>query len=116
MPIAASELLKVTPEKVDQAVRTLIEVAHPERIILFGSYAQGTHKPDSDLDILVVTNDEATPPHQQTARLRRSLDNVLMSIDIVVAPASKLAELCKQPGLIYREACTKGKVVYERSR
>jgi uncharacterized protein len=30
---------------------------HPKKIILFGSYALGTHTEDSDIDILVVSDD-----------------------------------------------------------
>ena len=44
----------VTPEKVHTVVGRLIEMAHPKRIILFGSYARGKITEGSDLDVLIV--------------------------------------------------------------
>jgi len=35
-------------------LQILIEQFHPERVILFGSYAYGDPTPDSDVDLLVV--------------------------------------------------------------
>ena len=114
MGIATESLLAVTPAKVEAAVRRLIEVGRPKKIILFGSYVRGTFRDDSDLDILVVTGDGVTQPHKESARLRRALDDILMAMDIVVVPESVFKQLRDSPGLIYREACEQGKVVYER--
>ena|SRR5258708_38210885 len=114
MSIATEPLLSVTPAKVREAVRRLIEVGRPKKIILFGSYALGRHQRDSDLDILVVTGDEVTQPHKESARLRRALDDVLMAMDIVVVPERIFEQLRDKPGLIYREASEHGMVVYER--
>ena len=111
--LSSNPVLAVKPAKVEAAIRRLIEVGHPKKIILFGSYARGTYGSDSDLDILVITGDEETPPHKQSARLRRALDDILMPMDIVVVPESVFRELHDKPGLIYREACEHGKIVYD---
>jgi predicted nucleotidyltransferase len=110
---ACESSLAVTPAKVEAAVKRLVEVGRPRKIILFGSYVRGTRHEDSDLDILVVTGDEVTEPHKESARLRRALDDILMAMDILVVPESIFRQLRNQPGLIYREACEQGKVVYE---
>ena len=39
-----------------------------------------------------------------------------MPMEILVVPENKLEELIAIPGLIYKEAITKGKVVYESAR
>ncbi|MCW5773490.1 MAG: nucleotidyltransferase domain-containing protein, partial [Rhodospirillaceae bacterium] len=39
----------------------------PRRVILFGSHARGTARPDSDYDLLVVTEDDA-PAERLTLR------------------------------------------------
>lgn len=41
----------VTPEKIDAAVKRLVEVARPSRIILFGSVARGEADDESDVDL-----------------------------------------------------------------
>lgn len=44
----------VTEQKVQEAVRRLIEAVDPLAIIAFGSRARGQHRPDSDLDLAVI--------------------------------------------------------------
>ena len=43
---------------IDEIVRRVVQVAEPDRIILFGSAARGDMGPDSDLDFLVVKSGE----------------------------------------------------------
>jgi predicted nucleotidyltransferase len=38
----------------DDIIRRIVEVAHPEKIILFGSAARGEMGPNSDVDLLVI--------------------------------------------------------------
>jgi len=45
-----------------EIVRRLAAVYHPERIYLFGSVARGESGPDSDYDLMVILPDGA-PPH-----------------------------------------------------
>ena len=65
------------------------------------------------MDILVVTDDGIMTPRKESVRIRRALKGIIMSMDILVVPESKLDELVNIPGLIYREAIRNGKVVYE---
>ncbi len=45
------------PERVIQAMACLIaEYFKPQKIIRFGSYARGNPRPESDVDMLVITN------------------------------------------------------------
>jgi predicted nucleotidyltransferase len=37
-----------------QAVAEIVNLAHPQAIILFGSYAEGKARPDSDFDLVVI--------------------------------------------------------------
>src|SRR3974377_855872 len=41
--------------RLGEAVARLVEGLHPRAIILFGSRARGTNRPDSDYDLLVVS-------------------------------------------------------------
>ena len=41
-------------EAVREAIARLVELAHPEVIILFGSWAEGRAREDSDVDLVVV--------------------------------------------------------------
>ncbi len=110
-----SSLWEVTPEKVENAIKRIVEVSRPRKLILFGSYVSGNMDLNSDLDILVVTGDEIESPRKESVRIRRALKGIMMSMDIVVVQENKLEELTNVPGLIYREAIRNGKVVYETS-
>lgn len=106
-------LWAITPEKIREAVRKIVDFEQPQRIILFGSAAQGATHPDSDVDILVVTRKEVASPRQESVRIRRALRGVAMPMDILVISEKRLQEVADQPGLVYREALRNGKVVYE---
>ena len=108
-------LWAITPEKVQTAIKRIIEVSRPRKLILFGSYVRGNMTLNSDLDILVVTGDDIENPRKESVRIRRALKGIVMSLDILVVPESKLQELVNVPGLIYREAMRDGEVVYECS-
>lgn len=110
-----SYLWAITPEKVQIAIKKIIEVSNPRKLILFGSYIRGNRNLNSDLDILVVTGDDIENPRKESVRIRRALKGIIMSMDILVVPESKLQELVNVPGLIYREAIKNGEVVYESS-
>jgi len=108
-------LWAITPEKVQTAIKRIIEVSRPRKLILFGSYVRGNMNLNSDVDILVVTGDDIENPRKESIRIRRALKGIVMSMDILVVPESKLEELTNMPGLIYREAMRDGEVVYECS-
>ena len=103
----------ITPEKIDTAIKRIVSVAHPRKVILFGSVVVG--KPDihSDVDILVVTRDEVESSRKESVRIRRALRGITMPMDILVIPEKRLQELAEQPGLVYREAVRHGRIVYE---
>src|SRR5271166_4290556 len=83
---AALENLRPTQEKVDLAVKAAIEIAQPSRVILFGSWPRGEAKWDSDLDMAVLFDDARESQLGAIRReLRRKLDQIPMSIDLVVA-------------------------------
>jgi uncharacterized protein len=50
----------VDQKHIDELTERIASEFHPERIILFGSYAYGQPGPDSDVDLLVVLPFEGT--------------------------------------------------------
>ena len=108
-----SVVWEVTPQKVQMAIQKIIEISKPRKLILFGSFVHGDMHMSSDLDILVVTGDDIKNTRRESIRIRRALKGIIMSMDILVIQESRLKELANTPGLIYKEAILKGKVVYE---
>lgn len=104
---------EVNSEKVEAAVRKIIEISRPVKLILFGSFVRGETNRNSDLDVLVVARDGLDSPRKESVRIRRALRGISMPMDILVVPQSKFENLKDVPGLVYREAVRRGKVVYE---
>lgn len=96
------------PEVVDRIARQF----HPVRIILFGSWARGEAREDSDVDLLVVL---PKVEHKRKAAIEigNSLSNLPISKDIIVTTLEEIAARGKIVGDILRPALEEGKVIYE---
>jgi predicted nucleotidyltransferase len=111
---AALEELAPTQEKVDLAVRTAVEVAQPSRVILFGSWARGEAKWDSDLDMAVLVPEMAESRlgeiHQS---IRRKLQEIPMTIDLIVTTEGTAERFHGSINSIYHRILTQGQIAYE---
>lgn len=104
-----------TQEKVDEAVRRAIEIARPSRVFLFGSWPHGEATIDSDLDLAVfLTDDDAPVAGKVEDKLLESLDEIPMSIDLVMATESTVREFCGSVNSIFSLILRNGKLVYEQ--
>ena len=98
------------PELLDEIVRRTVAVAHPERIILFGSGARGEMGPNSDVDLLVV---KANADRRATARaIRRALVGLGVPKDIVVVTPEDIQWHKDDRGLVIYPALRDGKILY----
>ena len=71
------DIRKRIPEKTIHAlVHRIVDEFHPQRIILFGSYAYGRPRPESDLDLLVIMHTPLSES-QQAMQIRRHLNVML---------------------------------------
>ncbi|MBI3980241.1 MAG: nucleotidyltransferase domain-containing protein [Chloroflexi bacterium] len=95
-------------------VRRIVERFRPERIILFGSHARGTARPDSDVDLLVVLAGNGSKRKAAT-EMYRLLAGLGIPKDIVVATPEELERYRNIVGTIIRPALREGKVLYERT-
>ncbi len=50
-----TERKRISQKAINDVVRQIAEKFHPQKIILFGSYARGKQRPESDVDLLVYT-------------------------------------------------------------
>jgi predicted nucleotidyltransferase len=104
---------RIPDEVIFELVRRIAEEFHPERIILFGSYAYGTPAPESDVDLLVIMQ----TPHreiQQALEIRNFL-NPLFGIDILVYTPERVKQRLGLGDSFLREVIDKGIILYESS-
>ena len=101
----------VTSDKLEAAVRILSEATEAARIVLFGSYARGDAREDSDLDLLVI-EPQVDDRAQEMVRLRRLLRPLRIPADILVYSSEEAARWGDQPGSPLYWALREGKVVH----
>jgi predicted nucleotidyltransferase len=101
----------IQAEQIQQAVAALAQAASPNKIVLFGSHARGDARDDSDLDLLVI---EPTVMNraEEMVRLRRVLNPLKISVDVIVASEADVACYSDQPGHLLYWAIREGRVVY----
>lgn len=98
-----------------KAVSTLVEAAKPSRIILFGSYARGDARADSDIDLLVV-EPEVVSKRAEMVRLRRLLRPLRIPVDVLVVSEAEFNDWAHLAGTVLHQACTEGKLLHEAAR
>jgi predicted nucleotidyltransferase len=87
------DLMELSAEVRDQ-IRESLRPLHPEKVIVFGSYAHGEVGRDSDIDLIVVLDSEAEPKTYRDRMMnrllvRRALDalNRDYALDVLVYTA-----------------------------
>ncbi|WP_343425112.1 nucleotidyltransferase domain-containing protein [Candidatus Amarolinea dominans] len=102
-----------------QAIRALaehiVEQFQPEKIVLFGSYAYGTPKPESDVDLLIVMN-TALRSREQRLQISRALSPRPFALDIIVRTPEEVEERVALGDPFLSEITKRGKVMYARDR
>jgi predicted nucleotidyltransferase len=101
-------------EKIAKMTAILVEGLRPMRIIIFGSYATGTTRPDSDVDILLVM-ENGTHRRKAIVKAYQVLGAQGIAKDIVVVTDEDIEKFGSLPGTIIGPALAEGKVVYERA-
>lgn len=84
---------------------------HPQKIILFGSYAEGTAGPDSDVDLLVLMPFEGKSFWKSLEILNWL--NPDFPVDLLVRCSEDAARRYELGDPLIRDALDKGKVLYE---
>lgn len=97
---------------VQAVVDQIVAEARPLRVVLFGSRAAGTARPDSDIDLLVVLPD-GTPRRQAMVEIGAQLPIFDVDVDLLVATPEVLEQHRDNPGLIYREILRTGRDLYD---
>ena len=106
----------VTQAQIDEIVRILVNECRPEKIILFGSYAQGTAQEDSDLDLAIVKETDL-PHHKRSHEFRKALRadgrRWLFGMDILVYTPEEIKSYGNSQYSIIHEIISTGKTLYE---
>jgi uncharacterized protein len=100
-------------QQISRLCDTIAHEFHPEKIVLFGSYAYGQPHPDSDVDLLVVMPFEGSPFRQAAVILSHVVRTVgVLPMDLLVRTAEQVQERLHMGDSFMREIIERGRVMY----
>ncbi len=103
----------VIQSTLDKIIERIVDVAQPEKIILFGSAADGNFTPDSDVDLLIIK--DGADSLQLMAKIYGRLHGVGAAVDAIVVSPEDVERYKDSHALIIKPALRQGTVIYESS-
>lgn len=97
----------------DAVVNRLITTYDPERIILFGSHADGRAQEGSDFDLLILKESDRAPLARQI-EVERILSDRLVPLDLLVYTPQEVWALYAAGSPFLEEVLGRGRVLYMR--
>ncbi len=101
-------------EKLKEITDKIVREYKPEKIILFGSYAWGEPKSDSDLDLFVVKNTKE-PSLKRIEILDRLFSRREFSMDFLVYTPKQIKKRLAIEDFFVKKIINNGKILYDRS-
>ena len=110
--LSAMETIRPASDKeIKELSEQIAREFHPQKIILFGSYAYGKPAWDSDVDLLVVMPFKGKP-NRQAVKIRTRIDTPV-ALDLLVRTPGHISRRLAMGDSFMRDIIERGKVVYE---
>ena len=105
---------KLLNQELSRYIYLLTKHGAPEKVILFGTLAEGRIHEWSDIDLVVI--ERTTLPFYQRLRKIRKLLQPVVGMDILIYTPEEFDQLCTERPFFREEIIAKGKVIYEHSK
>jgi predicted nucleotidyltransferase len=106
-------VLPLTEQLLTEIRKRIVDVFSPERVILFGSYAERRATADSDLDLLVVTK-RSVSRKERLARTQGLFRDMPLPVQVITISRQEFEETRDVIGGIAHPAAKYGRVIYEK--
>jgi predicted nucleotidyltransferase len=106
----------VNEDSLQEITHRLVEVFHPEQVILFGSYAWGTPTADSDVDVMVIVPESDLSDYQRAVLGHRSLSGLGIPKDVIVRTRAEFDALREVRASLEYKIARQGRVLYDQSQ
>ena len=103
----------VSMDKIRYFGQQIADAFHPEKVLLFGSFAHGEQSVDSDVDLLVIMDFEGKP-HKTASKIRTRLMPDF-PLDLLVRTPSQIRQRLDMGDCFIKEITQKGTVLYEKA-
>lgn len=102
---------QIPREAILRLVEQIAVLFQPQKIILFGSYAYGTPKPESDVDLLVIMDTRLSEIEQAAAICRKI--PYRFGLDLIVCTPERLQQRLEWGDSFLKEIIQRGIILYE---
>ena len=102
---------KLDQQVLDEIIRRVVDVARPQKIILFGSAVRGELNPNSDVDLLIIR--EGGHSFGLVAEIYDRLYGVGEAVDAIVVSPEDVERYRDSHALVIKPALNEGTLVYE---
>ena len=103
----------ITEALLQEITHRLVEAFAPEKVIPFGSRAAETPHADSDVDLLVIMEAQASPI-QRAVAVKRVCRPRFVAMDVLVKTPEEVAAQLRRGNFLLRQILKEGRVLYER--
>ncbi len=106
----------VTEELLKEMTEKIVQEVNPRKVVLFGSYAHGTPRPDSDLDFLIVEDGPFNAQRSRRAEMARLwmlFPDLRIPIDFLVYSSEEVANWQDSKNHVIHHAMIDGRILYE---
>lgn len=101
----------ITQDQINDIVNIIVKNINPEKVILFGSYAYGEPKEDSDLDLLII-KDTDDDKYRRTREIRKFLRGTKIPIDVVVYTKAEIEDWKDTKSAFITQVIQNGRILY----
>jgi uncharacterized protein len=110
-------MVQLTDTLLHEMTESIIREVNPRKVVLFGSHAKGTARPDSDIDFLIVEDGPFNAQRSrraEMARLWKLLRSYPLPKDFLVFTPEEVEQWGQVRNHVLSHALQEGKVLYER--
>lgn len=106
----------VTEELLQEMTEKIVREVNPRKVVLFGSHARGTARPDSDLDFLIIEDGPFNAQHSRRAEMARLwmlFPELRIPLDFLVYSSEEVAKWQYSKNHVIHHAMNDGRILYE---
>lgn len=103
----------ISQNEIKKIAQDIAEAVHAERVVLFGSYANGHADENSDVDLLVVAESDQ-PRYRRSRELYKYFRPHRFALDIVMYTPKEVTQSSKTPVSFVSQVLREGKTIYDR--
>ena len=111
-------MVSISKQLIEDMVQAVVKEIRPEKVYLFGSCARDRHNSDSDVDLLIVEDNNFGQDHNRWSelkRIRKALKPFRIPKDVLVYSRDEFEKWEDSVNHVISHAVREGKLVYERS-